>query len=203
MTAGWVKGADGIRAKNGVQMKFVFTTTVNAVREKEEQVIKHAFQQAGISMDIKNADAGVFFGQPTTRMPQPASSGTWRCSRSARCCPDAQVFFEGFTTAQIAQKSNGWNGTNYDRFSDPKYDALVDQLKKELNPEKRAQLQIQCNDYLINNYVEHPDRGPRLRQRPSHRPHQHQPDPVGLVHLEHRLLADQEVASNEWRVTSG
>ena len=41
--AGWAKGSDGIRAKNGVKMKFTFSTSVNAVREKEEQVIKAAF----------------------------------------------------------------------------------------------------------------------------------------------------------------
>ena len=62
--AGWAKGSDGIRAKGGVQLKIVFETSVNPVREKEEQIMKVSFQQAGISMDIKNADAGVFFGQP-------------------------------------------------------------------------------------------------------------------------------------------
>ena len=46
--------------------------------------------------------------------------------------------------------------TNYERFSDPQYDALVAQLKTELNPEKRAQLQIQCNDYIVSHYVEIP-----------------------------------------------
>ncbi|MDQ6905666.1 MAG: peptide ABC transporter substrate-binding protein [Chloroflexota bacterium] len=154
--AGWKKGSDGIRAKNGVPMKIVFTSTVNPIREKTEQVIKQAFQQAGIAMDIKNVDAGVFFGAPTN-----ADAGA-RFERDLQMwtlgplLPDAQVFFEGFTTAAIAQKANNWSGDNYDRFSDPKYDALVEQLKKELDPEKRAQLQIQCNDYLINNHVEIP-----------------------------------------------
>ena len=45
--AGWVKGADGIRAKNGVPMKVVFSSTVNPIREKTEQVIKAAFHAGG------------------------------------------------------------------------------------------------------------------------------------------------------------
>ncbi len=153
---GWVKGTDGIRAKNGVPMKIVFTSTVNPIREKTEQVIKQAFQQAGISMDIKNVDSGVFFGAPTDADAAARFERDMQMWTLGPLLPDAQVFFEGFTTAQIAQKANNWSGTNYDRFSDPKYDALVDQLKKELDPEKRAQLQIQCNDYLMNNHVEIP-----------------------------------------------
>jgi len=67
--------------------------------------------------------------------------------------PDAEAYFDGWTTAQIAQKANGWKLNNVQRYSDPKYDAIVEQLKKELNPEKRAQLQIQANDFLVNNFV--------------------------------------------------
>jgi len=154
--AGWKKGSDGIRAKNGVPLKIVFTSTVNPIREKTEQVIKQSFQQAGISMDIKNVDSGVFFGAPTNADAAARFERDMQMWTLGPLLPDAQVFFEGFTTAQIAQKANNWSGTNYDRYSDPKYDALVDQLKKELDPEKRAQLQIQCNDYLMNNHVEIP-----------------------------------------------
>jgi peptide/nickel transport system substrate-binding protein len=154
--AGWVKGADGIRAKNGVPMKVVFSSTVNPIREKTEQVIKAAFIQAGIGMDIKNVDSGVFFGAPTDADSAERFERDLQLWTLGPLLPDAQVFFEGFTTKQIAQKANNWSGTNYDRFSDPKYDALVDQLTKELDPEKRAQLQIQCNDYLMNNHVEIP-----------------------------------------------
>ncbi len=154
--AGWVKGADGIRARNGVPMKIVFTSTVNPIRKKTEQVIKQAFQQAGIGMDIKNVDSGVFFGAPTDPDAGARFERDLQMWTLGPLLPDAQVFFEGFTTSQIAQKANNWSGANDDRFSDPKYDALVDQLKKELDPEKRARLQIQCNDYLMNNHVEIP-----------------------------------------------
>jgi len=154
--AGWVKGSDGIRAKNGVKFMVTYSTSVNAVREKEEQVIKQSFQQAGIGMDIKNADAGVFFGKGDNPDASARFEKDLEMFTNSPGVPDAAAYFEGWTTAQISQKSNGWSGNNYERFSDPQYDALVAQLKTELNPEKRNQLTIQCNDYIVNHYVDIP-----------------------------------------------
>jgi len=152
--AGWAKGSDGIRAKNGVKMNFTFSTSVNSVREKEEQVMKQAFQQAGIGLDLKNADAGVFFGQPTNADAASRFEKDLEMFTQSVGSPDSEAYFlNTFTTNQITQKSNGWKGSNYARWSDPKFDDLVAQLGKELNPEKRALLEIQCNDYLINNFV--------------------------------------------------
>ncbi len=154
--AGWAKGSDGIRAKNGVKFQVTFSTSVNDVREKEEQVIKQAFQQVGIGMDIKNADAGVFFGKGDNPDAAARFEKDMEMFTNSPGVPDGEAYFEGWTTAQIAQKSNGWSGNNYERFSDPQYDALVAQLKQTLDPEKRAQLQIQCNDYIVNHYVDIP-----------------------------------------------
>jgi len=154
--AGWVKGSDGIRAKNGVRFAITFASTVNPIREKEEQVIKQSFQQAGIQMDIQNADSGVFFGQPDNPDADARFLHDLEMYTSSPTVPDAGDWFKNWTTSQIAQKSNNWSLPNYTRFSDPQYDALVDQLAKELNPEKRAQLQIQCNDYIVNHWVEIP-----------------------------------------------
>lgn len=147
--AGYKKGSDGIRAKNGVPLKVTISTTVNSVREKEEQVLKQAFMQAGIGMDIKNADAGVFFGKPDNPDASARFEKDLQIFSGPPGYPDAQAYFEGWTTARIAQKANNWGGANVERFSDPKYDALVDQLKKEFNQEKRNALLIQCNDYIV------------------------------------------------------
>jgi peptide/nickel transport system substrate-binding protein len=154
--AGWKKGADGIRAKNGVRMHVVISTTVNAVREKEEQVMKQAFQQAGIEMEIKNVDAGVFFGKPDNPDSFARFEKDLQLFSGSPGYPDSQAYFDGWTTARIAQKANGWGGANVERFSDPQFDALVDQLRKELNQDKRNALLIQCNDYIVSHDVNIP-----------------------------------------------
>ncbi len=154
--AGWVRGSDGIRAKNGVKFAITFSTTVNPIREKEEQVMKAAFQQAGIQMDLQNVDASVFFGQPDNPDADARFQHDLEMYTSSPTVPDAGDWFKNWTTSQIAQKSNNWSLPNYERYSDPQYDALVAQLSKELNPDKRAQLQIQANDYVVNHWVETP-----------------------------------------------
>jgi peptide/nickel transport system substrate-binding protein len=50
--AGWKKGSDGIRAKNGKPLKFVFQTSINAPRQKTQAIVKQACQKAGIDVDL-------------------------------------------------------------------------------------------------------------------------------------------------------
>jgi len=154
--AGWVKGSDGIRAKNGIRMHVAISTTVNAVREKEEQVMKAAFQRAGIEMEIKNVDAGVFFGKPDNPDSFARFEKDLQLFSGSPGYPDAQAYFDSWTTTRIAQKANGWGGANVERFSDPQFDALVTQLKGELNQDKRNALLIQCNDYIVSHDVNIP-----------------------------------------------
>ncbi len=154
--AGWAKGADGVRAKGGVRMHMVVSTTVNAVREKEEQVIQQAFKAAGIEMEIKNVDASVFFGKADNPDSFARFEKDLQIFSGPPGYPDAQAYFEAWTTPQIAQKANGWSGPNVERFADPQYDALVGQLKTELNQDKRNALQIQLNDYIVGHFVNIP-----------------------------------------------
>jgi peptide/nickel transport system substrate-binding protein len=151
--AGWAKGAGGIRAKNGVPMKITFSTSVNPVREKEEQMLQSSFQQAGIQMAITNADAGVFFGPPDN--PDAASRFTkdMEMFTNSPTDPDAQQYLSGWTTGEIPQQANDWQGANYSRWSSAEYDTLYAQLATELNPDKRAQIEVRLNDLVVNNYV--------------------------------------------------
>ena len=151
--AGWKKGADGIRAKNGVPMKVTFSTSVNSVREKEEQILTSSFQQAGIQMEFTNADASVFFGPPDNPDAAPRFTKDMEMFTNSPTDPDAQQYLSGWTTAAIPQQANGWQGANYSRWSNADYDALYNQLTTEMNPVKRAQTEVQLNDLVVNNYV--------------------------------------------------
>ncbi|MGY4439549.1 peptide/nickel transport system substrate-binding protein [Bradyrhizobium sp. LM2.3] len=68
--AGWAKGADGIREKDGKKLKFVFQTSTNAPRQKTQAIIKQACQKAGIEIELKSVTPSVFFssdvGNPDT-----------------------------------------------------------------------------------------------------------------------------------------
>ena len=54
--AGWKKGPDGIRAKDGKKLKFVYQTSINTPRQKTQAIVKQACQKAGIDVELKSVD---------------------------------------------------------------------------------------------------------------------------------------------------
>lgn len=60
---GWVKGADGVRTKNGQRLEFQYSTTANNLwRADDEQIIQQNLAAIGIKIDIQNYPASTFFG---------------------------------------------------------------------------------------------------------------------------------------------
>ncbi|HSE05637.1 MAG TPA: peptide ABC transporter substrate-binding protein, partial [Methylomirabilota bacterium] len=59
--AGWKRGADGVRAKDGKRLKFLYQTSINAPRQKNQAIVKQAAAKAGIEIEIKSVVASVFF----------------------------------------------------------------------------------------------------------------------------------------------
>src|SRR5262249_50215843 len=52
--AGWRKGPDGVRAKDGRKLKLVFQTSINTPRQKTQMIIKQACQKAGFEVELKS-----------------------------------------------------------------------------------------------------------------------------------------------------
>jgi peptide/nickel transport system substrate-binding protein len=60
---GWTKGADGTRSKNGHQLQFTLaTTTGNAQRAAEEELLIHDWGLVGAKVTTDNHPAGELFG---------------------------------------------------------------------------------------------------------------------------------------------
>src|SRR5206468_9464839 len=55
--AGWKRGSDGIRAKAGKKLRLVYQTSINALRQKTQQVVKQACAKAGIDVELKSVTA--------------------------------------------------------------------------------------------------------------------------------------------------
>ena len=55
--AGWKKGGDGIREKGGKKMHFVYQTSINGTRQKEQAIVKQSCQKAGIDLELKSVTA--------------------------------------------------------------------------------------------------------------------------------------------------
>lgn len=62
--AGWKRGADGIRQKNGQRLSFSnSTTTGNPAREQSQQLLQQDWGQIGAEMRISNMPAAVIWGE--------------------------------------------------------------------------------------------------------------------------------------------
>ena len=149
--AGWKKGADGIRAKGNVKLKFVYQTSVSQPRQKCQAIVKDACTKAGIDLELKSVTAAVFFGSDA------ANPDTYQkfwsdiqMYTTTMTQPDPQIFMEQFTTDQIAQKSNKWASRNLVRWSNAEYDAAHKAAQTEFDPVKRAALFIRMNDLLVS-----------------------------------------------------
>ncbi len=148
---GWVKGSDGIRAKGGIKLKILFGTTVNALRQKTQDILKKNWEAVGFSVELRSVPGGVFF---TNTSNDGANKMFYDVTMYTNgTTPDISSYMSGWTTKQIAQKSNNWNQTNYHRYSNPAYDAIVDQMRKETDPAKINLLGIQANDIIVGDVV--------------------------------------------------
>ncbi|TMD58770.1 MAG: peptide ABC transporter substrate-binding protein [Chloroflexi bacterium] len=152
--AGWTKAADGKRAKGGKQMVINYLTSTNDLRQKEQAIVKQNWEALGITVNLKNVPASVFFssdaGNPDTAAHMYYDVEMYTNGSSD---PDQQNYLSGWLCNQIAQKSNQWKGNNYERYCSTQYDNLFAQYKKELDKTKRSQLAIQLNDMLVNDVV--------------------------------------------------
>lgn len=149
--AGWKDtNSNGIRDKNGVELKVLFQTSVNPVRQKTQEIIKQSLTSIGVGVELKSIDSSIFFSS------DPANPDTFarfqadlQMFSNGNSNPDPITYLKTWTCDEIPQKKNNWSKPNSSRYCNPEYDKLWKQSNTELNPEKRRQLIIQMNDLLI------------------------------------------------------
>jgi peptide/nickel transport system substrate-binding protein len=152
--AGWKKGADGIRAKDGVKLKMVYQTSINALRQKTQAVVKQAAAKAGIEMELKSVTASVYFSSDVANPDTYSHFYTdIQMYTTTMTQPDPELFMLQFTSGEVATKDNKWQGKNITRWKNDEYDKLFRAAEGEMDPVKRAALFIRMNDLVIQNAV--------------------------------------------------
>lgn len=148
--SGWARGADGIRAKGGTQLKWMFQTSTNGPRQKTQAIVKQACQKAGIDIEIKSVVASVFFSSDVANPDTYAKFySDIEMFSNGPTHPDPEAYLQTFRSDFKATKENKWQGRNFLRYSNPEYDATHKAAESELDPVKRAALLIKCNDIVI------------------------------------------------------
>jgi peptide/nickel transport system substrate-binding protein len=148
--AGWARGPDGIRAKEGKQLKLVFQTSINAPRQKTQAIVKQACQKAGIELELKSVTASVYFSSDVAN---PDTYKKFYCDvqmyNTNLGAPDPEMFMRQFVSWEIAAKQNKWQGRNVTRWRTDAYDNTFHAAEGELDPAKRAALLIALNDMVV------------------------------------------------------
>ncbi len=152
--AGYKRGSDGIREKDGKKLKYVYQTSINAPRQKTQAIIKQACQRAGIDLELKSVTATVFFSSdvanPDTYTKLYVDMEMYTTTQPQ---PDPERFLNQFVSWEIANKDNKWLGRNVSRYSDPAADEAYKAAQKELDPAKRAALLIKVNEIFCEAHV--------------------------------------------------
>jgi peptide/nickel transport system substrate-binding protein len=152
--AGWKKGADGIREKDGKKLKYVFQTSINQPRQKTQAIVKQACQKAGIDIGVKAVTAAVFFSSDVANPDTyPHFYADLQMYNNGPLQPDPEVFLRQFLSWEVASKENKWQGRNITRWTNAEFDDAHKAAQVELDPIKRAALLIKCNDLAIKNFV--------------------------------------------------
>jgi peptide/nickel transport system substrate-binding protein len=152
--AGWRRGPDGVRAKDGKRLRFLFQTSINAPRQKTQAIVKQACARAGIELELKSVVASVFFSSdPANPDTYPHFYADLQMYNVTMNAPDPQVFMAQFVSWEIAARDNKWAGRNITRFRSDEYDRLWRAAETEMDPVKRAALFIRMNDLVIANVV--------------------------------------------------
>jgi peptide/nickel transport system substrate-binding protein len=152
--AGWRKGPDGIRAKDGKKLKFVYQTSINTPRQKTQAIVKQACQKAGIELELKSVTASVFFSSDVAN---PDTFPHFYCDMQMYTTnmtqPDPETFMLQFVSWEIAAKENKWQGRNIVRWANAEADAAYKAAQGELDPVKRAAHFIKINDLACGDNV--------------------------------------------------
>ena len=163
-SSGWVDSdGDGVREKDGMKLKILYQTSTNPVRQDFQAVIKDWWTELGVEVELKNIDASVFFGgdagSPDTFQKFYSDVEMYANNFDGT---DPEPYLAQYKCDKIPGPENQWQGENINRFCDPAYDALVDELSKTADMAKRGEIAIKLNEMLTkDSYVIVPlvDRG--------------------------------------------
>jgi len=137
-SAGWAKGSDGIRAKDGNQLKFeVMYGSGSATSDQTIAKVQEDWKNIGVDMTPNAVDF--------SKVLVPAITDTH----------DYQICFLGFNWDATADQSAMFNtesyagGFNVMKYSNPQVDALNNAASRELDADKRKQMLIESAN-LVN-----------------------------------------------------
>ena len=136
--AGWRKGADGIRAKDGKKLQFtIWTNAGSKSREALVTVMQQQWKAIGVDATPRTEEWSALLARVTETR-------------------DFEMFMIGFAwdvdpdqTQMWSSKSFPPNGFNLGKYTNPQVDTLLNQGLTELDPAKRKAIYVEMQNLLL------------------------------------------------------
>ena len=149
--AGWVRGGDGVRAKDGVRLSLSFQTSTSAVRQDFQALLKEWWKEIGVETELRNISASVFFSSdpdsPDTYLKFYADLEMFANSFHGT---DPQAYLGGYLCDKAPRPSNQWKSANVSRYCDDAFEALHAKLARTFELEERGRIGRELNDMVID-----------------------------------------------------
>lgn len=132
---------DGIREKDGVPLSIVYQTSVNAVRQDFQALIKDWWEQIGMEVELRSVDSSVFFGgdagSPDTFQKFYADVEMYANTFNGT---DPQAYLGNGLCDKAPRPATQWQGENISRFCDEEFDALHKELSETADMAERSRI---------------------------------------------------------------
>jgi peptide/nickel transport system substrate-binding protein len=151
--AGWVRGPDGVRAKDGQRLEFEYSTSVTDRPDRAgvQSIIQRDFGQIGIKLDIQNYPGGPFFGsmlpQGKASPPSGAVAGRYDIAEFSN-----SLYYDPDDSGLFACNQIPPGGGNLDFYCNPSLDKLFVQEQATADPGVRQQLFVQIHQIYLSQF---------------------------------------------------
>lgn len=134
--AGWRKGRDGVRTKGGVRLAFSLAFGGASDRQRQvQELAQRAFREAGVEATLAPMEWGAFVDR--------VDAGDYEaCSLALNLDPNPDLR-PNWHSSQVPP-----NGMNHSFYSNPRADALMDELATTFDREKARPLWIELQRIL-------------------------------------------------------
>ncbi len=136
--AGWVKGSDSVRAKDGVKLSFkLYTNTGNDVHAQYMAVMQQAWKAIGVDCTPNQEEWNAFLQRITSTF-------------------DFDMFLIAFSWGVDPDQSSMWStaayggGFNVNKYSNPQVDDLLQQGLTETSIPTRKQIYTQMQNIIVD-----------------------------------------------------
>ncbi|MEA2545061.1 MAG: peptide/nickel transport system substrate-binding protein [Chloroflexota bacterium] len=153
--AGWVAGADGIRAKNGLKAKIELCTTTRQVRQDTLALVSSYLKAVGIDSTVNAVspnDIFASYNEATAQTPCALSKSTYDVAEHAFSVPlDPLANYSTYHSSQVEP-----NGGNDGFIKDPDVDRILDGVKGTVDFAKIKSLMAEWQTVYVNKTIEIP-----------------------------------------------